>query len=448
MTRWRSLASLVVALTVTGAVRAQSYSLSEPSLAGSYHHVQLSMTLAGTLKMKQDGKEIQLKETASAAHDFVERLLQAEPDSATAKAARLYKDAKVSITVEKDTVQRSLRQERAFLVAERGREQLLTYSPKGPLTREELDVTDHFDTLAVTGLLPGKDVAVGDSWKIGNGAVQALCHLQGLAEHSLVAKLDQVKEDMAIFLVSGSATGIDLGASVKAAVRATCVFDLKRRRLIAIEWTQKDEREPGPVSPALSVEMTIKMTRLPVDPVNELSDVTLVPVPSGQPPREMTDVYFKDHRDRFELQHDRSWQLVGRTDEHVVLRLMDRGEFIAQVSIAPWKKSEAGQHLAPADVKAIVANAPGWEQDKLFKDEEVKLPSGQWGYLVAGEGDLDGVRAVQYFYLVAGPQGDQALLTFTMTPAQTQKLGSRDLEFVRGLMLPGVQAKAAAADGR
>ena len=50
----------------------------------------------------------------------------------------------------------------------------------GCLTREELDVTDHFDTLAVTGMLPTKEVAIGETWKLGNVAAQALCHFQGL----------------------------------------------------------------------------------------------------------------------------------------------------------------------------------------------------------------------------------------------------------------------------
>ncbi len=151
----------------------------------------------------------------------------------------------------------------------------------------------------------------------------------------------------------------------------------------------------------------------------------------------MTDLLFKDVKNRFELRHAREWQIVGRGDAHTVLRLMDRGEFVAQVSIAPWKKAEAGKHLSAEDVKGIAANSPGWTQETLIKAEEIKLPSDQWAYLVAGEGDLDGVRAVQYFYAVAAPNGDQALLTFTMTPAQTQKLGSRDLEFVHGFLLPG-----------
>jgi predicted exporter len=56
-------------------------------------------------------------------------------------------------------------------------------------------------------------------------------------------------------------------------------------------------------------------------------------------------------------------------------------------------------------------------------------------YDIAVKRDLNGVRAVQYFYLVAGQSGEQAMLTFTTTPGQIQKLGSRDLEFVRGFEL-------------
>ena len=121
---------------------------------------------------------------------------------------------------------------------------------------------------------------------------------------------------------------------------------------------QKDERGPGPVSPASALELTVKVTCTPLEAVNELSDVILVPVRDVPPPRQCTDLFLKDSKDRFELVHAREWHLVGRSEEHVVLRLMDRGEFVAQVSIAPWKKAEPGQHLSPEDVKSIVANSP------------------------------------------------------------------------------------------
>jgi hypothetical protein len=437
MANWRILASLMIVLTAARSAPAQTYTLSETPLVGSYHDVKLSLSLNGTLKLLQEGKEILLKESATATHGYVERLLAAGPEGTAGKSARIYKDARVSIFVEKDKLERSLRPERAFLVAQRGRDGVLIYCPKGPLTREELDVTDHFDTLGITGILPSKNVAVGDTWKLGNATVQSVCHLQGLSEHSLTARLDRVQEYLAIFTINGSASGTDLGAAVTATVSATCRFDTKLNRLVSVEWTQKDERQAGPANPASVLEMTVKLTRTLVEPVNELSDVALVPVPGGQPPRDMTDLLFKDAKARFELQHARDWQLVGKTDAHIVWRLMDRGEFIAQVSVAPWKKAEPGKHMTPDEIKSIVANSPGWGQETLIKAEEVKLPSGQWAYLVAGEGDLDGVRAVQYFYVVASPAGEQAILTFSMTPAQTQKLGSRDLEFVQGFVLPG-----------
>jgi hypothetical protein len=443
MALWKILASLVATLTVGGAAQAQTYTFSETSLLDSHYHIKLSMTLAGTLKLQQEGKEIPLKESATATHDYVERALEAGPENTAAKSARIYKEANVSIVVDADKLLRTLRPERAFLMAQRepGRDGVLTYCPKGSLTREELDVVDHFDTLALTGLLPGKEVALGDTWKLGNITAQALCHLQGLSEHTLTAKLERVHDELATITVNGTAAGIDLGAAVTSTIRAACQFDTKLGCLVSMEWIQKDERGAGPISPASSLEMTINLARGPVDPVGELSDVLLVPVRDVEPGRNWTDLLFKDAKDRFELVHARDWQLVGRTDEHAVLRLMDRGEFIAQVAIAPWKKAEPGKHLSPDEVKSIVANSPGWAQDTLIKAEEITLPNGQWAYLVAGEGDLDGVRAVQYVYLVAGPGGDQAVLTFTMTPAQTQKLGSRDLEFVHGFLLPGAEIK-------
>jgi hypothetical protein len=405
----------------------------------SFHQVHISMDLMGTLKLHQDGREIVLKETATAVHDYVERLLEEGMEGTAGKAARTYREAKVSITVDAEKIERTLRPERRFVMAqrERGQDGVLAYCPKGHFTREELDVTDHFDTLAVSGLLPGKPVTIGETWKIGNVTTQALCHLQALSEHTLNAKLERVQGDVATITVTGKATGIDLGASVNVTVTATCRFDTKTHRLVSVDWVQKDERGPGPVSPASTLEIIIKLNRTPIEPVTELSDVLLVPVRDVTPERNWTDLYFKDAKARFELEHARDWQLVGRTDEHVVMRLMDHGELVAQVTIAPWNKSEPGKHLSADEFKSVAANSPGWDQETLIKAEETKLPNGQWAYLIAAEGDLDGVRAVQYTYLVAGPNGDQVVLTFTMTPTQTQKLGSRDVEFVQGLQLPG-----------
>ena len=114
-----------------------------------------------------------------------------------------------------------------MFVAQRHKDQSLVYSPSGPTTREELElVGEQFDTLALTGLLPGKEVAVGQKWDVPNPIVQALCHFEGLTKQDLICQLKEVKEKTALVSVTGSAHGIDLGALVDLKIDASYRFDL------------------------------------------------------------------------------------------------------------------------------------------------------------------------------------------------------------------------------
>src|SRR2546422_736125 len=94
----------------------------------------------------------------------------------------------------------------------------------GDCFRIRLDMSlsgEHFDTLALAGLLPGRAVSLGETWKIPNAVAQALCNFEGLTEQNLLGKLDEVKDQVARVTVTGSATGIDLGALAKLSVEAT-----------------------------------------------------------------------------------------------------------------------------------------------------------------------------------------------------------------------------------
>ncbi|HZT78790.1 MAG TPA: hypothetical protein VFA26_01100, partial [Gemmataceae bacterium] len=146
-----------------------------------------------------------------------------------------------------------------------------------------------------------------------------------------------------------------------------------------------------------------------------------------KPPQSMTDLSYADPKDRFVLVHGREWQLVGQTEEHTVLRLMERGDFVAQVTITPWDKAEKGKHLTPEQFKEAMAKTPGWEVEKEVQAGEVPADGGKWAYRLSALGKLDDVPVMQNFYLIAGPNGDQVVLVFTMAPKQADRLGSRDL---------------------
>jgi hypothetical protein len=437
MAAWRTLASVVVALSVAASGQAQTYPLVEKPKAGDCCRFRLEMKLEGEQRVAREGQTASLPLKMTATHEFSERVLDLAATGLPQKSARVYETARVTIARTSDVSERSLRPERRLLVAQRAKEEQLVYAPSGPLTREELEVTEHLDTLSLTGLLPGKEVGVGETWKVGNAIAVALCAFEGLGEQDLTCKLESVQENVATVRVTGTASGIDRGAGVKLTVTASYRFDLKQSRLVSLEWKQKDDRDQGPASPATAIEVTTTLTRSVIDQPPTLTDVALVSVPDGlEVPATMLGLCYHDPKSRFDLVYGRDWVMVGHPDDQLVLRLMDRGDFVAQVTLTPWTKAEAGKHLSGEEFKAAMAETPGWEPEEELQAGEVPLEGGCWGYRLSTGGKLDGLKVTQSFYLVASPQGEQVVLAFLMTPAQVQKLGTRDLSLVGGVLFP------------
>jgi hypothetical protein len=429
--------AVVLVLTAIPSAFAQTYSLAEPVHTGDCFHVRLEMTLKGQLHIQKDGTSSSLPLEAVGSHDLDERILAVGAAGLPEKSARRYQSAKVIIKVASERTERTLRPERSLLVAQHTKDQAIVYCPAGGLRRNELELTsEHFDTLAISGVLPGKDVQVGDTWKLTNSVAQALCNFEGLSEQTLTGKLESVKDGTAVISVSGTAAGIDDGAMVKLSVEATGRFDVTAKRLVALEWKQKDERQQGPVSPASTVETTTKVERKTIDQPDSLSDVALVSVPDKEPPSAMLNLECADSKGRFELMHPREWQPVSHTAEHLVLRLVERGDFIAQATITPWKSAAKGEHLSPEAFKEAMNATPGWEPERELQANEVPMEGdGHWCYRVSVQGQLDGVAVVQNFYLVAAPGGEQVVVAVTMTPKQADKLGARDLTLVSSLVI-------------
>src|ERR1043165_7435734 len=267
--RW--LFCVAVGLIAANSVYAQGVNLTEAPLADRCFRIELSMELTGKISAKQDGKDVAFPHKASARHAFLERCLEAD-GAIAAKVARHYTTAESAIAFDNnEPSKRSLRAERRFLVTQRVKEQIVTFSPRGALTREEMELTEHLDTMSIGGLLPGKSMEIGKNWSIPNNVVMALCELEGIVKHSLEGRLDSVKGDVAHIAVTGDANGINLGAQVEMSVSGQLEFDTKQQRIVSLTWKESDKRMQGPITPALTGEVTIKLTRTPIEEPAELN---------------------------------------------------------------------------------------------------------------------------------------------------------------------------------
>jgi hypothetical protein len=417
---------------------AQTHLLVESPRPGDCNKYELSMTLKGELRVSRDGKTVPIPISASAEHRFVERILEAKEKGLPEKVARYYEQARSNVTVEGSVIARQVREQRRLIVAQRPHDEFLCYSPAGPMTREEIElVGEHFDTLTLTGLLPQGEVKTGDTWKIRNESVQALCQFDALISHELTGKLEEVADGFASITIGGKASGIELGALTKITVSGKVRYEILPKRIVSVEWTQKDERDQGPASPAGTIEATTIVKRSSTDQPKELTDSALESVPPGlEAPSALTLVYHRDAQSRYDVAVAREWHLVAQTDQHLVLRLIDRGDLIAQVSLTAWTKADAGKHLSSGEIKDIVSAAPGWQLEEVLESSEVPADNGRWIYRISARGTMEDVKVIQTVYVIADPSGEQVIATFTMKPGQIAKLGSRDLTLVGSIGFP------------
>ncbi|MGL4420462.1 MAG: hypothetical protein ACRCZF_07350, partial [Gemmataceae bacterium] len=238
--RWtrREALALTFGTVFVGTLPAQNnpVELLEVCKPGDLFQYEIGLNVTGKLKVDRGGKVESLPLTARARHTFIERV-EATAATGAGKTLRLYSAAASESRVAGDRTSRELAPTRRRLVAQRAAEGTLHFCPEGPLSRDELDlVAEHFDTLGISGLLPGKSVAPGDTWKIADDIAQAACLFQGISKNELTGKLTEIKDGAAFLSITGKAEGIEHGANVRVSVNAQAKFDLTSKLLVGLKW--------------------------------------------------------------------------------------------------------------------------------------------------------------------------------------------------------------------
>lgn len=429
----------VFALFANQSTAAEPTYLGEKLIPGDTFQYEINLTVTGEMKVDQNGESQSIPIQASAKHRLLERVEALDAKGAVGMGLRFYESVESSSEIDGDRSRRQLPDNRRLIVAQRSANGTIHYSPDGPLQREELElVAEHFDTLSVTGLLPNREVAIGDSWKISPDVAQNVCLLEGLTKNELAGKLVSVNDQHAHFTITGEVEGLEMGAEAKFRIEAEGLFDLKSGRLENLNWTQKDERGQGAASPATQLQVKVLLSRQFLDAVpKQLDTAARAKLPkNGKVPDYLLAISYQDPANRYRFLHDRNWHMVGRTRDHLILRYLEDGEFTAQATISVWQKVQPGTHTSPAEFKQVLAKLPGWQAEGNYAEAEIPTDDGRWLYRAAANGKQDGQAVVQVFYLLAGKEGHQVAVTVVTRPELANKLSPKDLTLVNSIELP------------
>jgi hypothetical protein len=362
--------------------------------------------------------------------EFAERVLAAAEGRAE-WVARWVFQASSALNGEIRTWATAIRPEVALLVAERRGEAVVVFSPAGPLTRSELEVVEAVgDPLALSGLLPVQPVKVGDRWRVGGDAARGLSGYDALAANALEASVESLDAAEAVLRVKGEVRGAVLGGAGTIACDGTLRFDRAAGQITRLELTRHETRKAGPVEEGLDIASTLTVERRAIATPAELGDAVVTALPGDRDPmRELLLLIAPGGK--YVLQHDRDWHIYWDDSKLTVLKRLDHGEVVAQCNLNIGPKVPAGKHQDPDQFRDDIKHALGARFVQFMGVGEVEGdPAGGFRYKVAVQGRQGDVGILWDYYLIASPEGDQLLATFTHALAQSAAFGDQDLRLV------------------
>jgi len=366
--------------------------------------------------------------------DYLERAIKTDDTARPARVVRRVTRAASAINGEVRPSATALRPAVALLVAESQAEGVVVFSPGGPLTRSELElVQGPADPLTWTGLLPARPVGVGDHWAVADPAARSLSSYDTLTRNSLEATLDSVDGDTARVRLRGEVRGSVLGGEGTMACDGSYSFDRRAGRLERLTLRRAETRRPGLVEEGLDVKSTLTITRRTAETPAELSDAALGRL-SIDPSREREQLLLKPPGGRYTLVHGRNWHTYWDDNRLSVLKRVDGARLVAQCNLTAGPSAGKGKHQDLAQFRDDVRKGLGSRFVQFLGAGEVGGdPAGGFRYKVGVQGRQGDLDVVWYYYLVASPEGDQLLATFTMSGAQAKAFGDEDETLIGSL---------------
>lgn len=359
--------------------------------------------------------------------DYFDRLLERDPAGRPGRSARRVIRAGSAVNGEVRPFASAIRPEAALVTAAVAGEEITIYSPLTPLTRAELELLEEpADPLSLFALLPEKPVAPGDHWTVGLAAARNLSAYDIVRENQLQATLETVEPGSARVKLTGEVRGSRLGGEGTIRFEGGFTFDRKAERINQLTIRRSETRKPGLVEEGLDVKSTVTLRRDAATPPPELEDRALDRL--NVPPNAANQaLLFQSPDGTYSLRHGRGWHIYWDSQRLTVLKRVEGDRLIAQCNLSAGPNAGRGKHQDPDTFRDDIKKSLGNRFVQLIGAGEVAGdPAGGYRYKVGVQGRQAEVGVVWYYYVLASPEGEQVLATFTLADTLAKTFGDED----------------------
>jgi hypothetical protein len=445
------LSLLIAALFCsTAAAAAPTYLLKAELPPGTASHVTVKLESGGDLLMptEKDGTEtLPMKLLCNL--EYHEQLVAWTPEpTALARSIRQYGSAVAKIEVEDKVTNSQLADDFRLILAEVREGRSIVTGGTTNLTREQVDMVNQVgNTLAIDRLLPGKEMAEGESWQHDAETLQAILGMDhvGVCEVSSVATAESDRQVQ--IRLAGTVHGTVDGTPTERELRAAYLFHLDQKRIVRFNLAIKEVWKSSEIVPGLDVVTKAFVT---IDPATKELDVpTEVNQIAGRTNQSLsrTLVYESPTRN-FRFNYADTWYLTAEDRDRLSFRYLHDHEVTANCIVSVLPARSAGRHTSLEQFERDVRTLIDEQLDTVSNSTEWDTKRGMHCLGVIAEGQVKEIPMQWRHYLVSADDCPRLSLAVSLKRDRASTFADAERPIIESIELMPATAETASSKDR
>lgn len=406
--------------------------------------VKAALEIQGELKLNSDGKKpTRTPLEVKSEQQYHERLPAAKSKFSQLAALRHYDEAQATYQIGRSKFSAQLDTERPLIGLEPQADgNVLLFSPMAPLTRDELDLLDiPCNTALAHQLLPNKPIPVGETWKPSDLAWAQFLGLETIQDNQTRVKFDRWDGDSALLVAEGTLEATVGGVGTDLELKGKLQVDRRSGRITWIAFGISEDRAIGHAEPGFQATMRIRALIEPLDNHGPLADRALADLP-WQSAQANTLIAFQATHAGLRLLLDRRWRVMTHRPDQVILRLVDRGDLVAQCNLSRLPPLAAGKQLSleefQEDIRQVLG--PSFQQ---FTEGTQNTEEGRRVLRVVAVGEASALPIQWVYDHVSTEDGQRFVAAFSVEAALVERFAEADRALVEAAEILPFPASAA-----
>jgi hypothetical protein len=265
-------------------------------------------------------------------------------------------------------------------------------------------------------------------------AVSRIIGLEAVGQQEVTASLAKVEDGVAIIELSGMVAGAVGGVSTEIDLQGKANYHLQRKTVSWLALQYQEKRAIGHAQPGYDATVRVRVQTEPTSLPPELADAAINGLPSKAEAGQSL-LEFKAEKAGIEFLQDRRWRVMVDRFDTVILRLVDRGDLIAQCNITRLPPLEKGKQLALAEFQKDVEQTLSKNNAQIVEAAQSQNDEGLRVLRIVVSGTASELPIQWVYYHVSSAKGHRASLVFTMEAGLVDRFARIDRELVENLEL-------------